>query len=86
MDNSFNVTYGDQLDWDLGDELSSRFFTAGVRSNWQTQEGLRQTGDLQANDNGTASVIIAEDKTFISTSKRCNHPEWGSLVLNPTLL
>ena len=24
--------------------------------------------DLQANDNGTASVIIAEDKTFISTS------------------
>ena len=49
VDNSFNVTYGDQLDWDLGDELSSGFLlTAGVRSNWQTR-GPRQTGDLQAN-------------------------------------
>ena len=31
-------------------------------------EGLRQTGDLQANSDGTASVIIAENKTFVSTS------------------
>jgi hypothetical protein len=69
VDNSFNVTFGDQLDWDLGNGLTSGFLlTAGVRSSWQTQDGLRQTGDLQANSDGTASVIKAEDKTFISTS------------------
>ena len=66
---SFNVTYGNQLDWDLGNDLSSGFLlTAGVKSSWQTQEGLRQTGDLQANSDGTVSVIKAEDKTFMSTS------------------
>tara|TARA_A100001234_G_scaffold162830_1_gene144147 strand:- start:266 stop:2866 length:2601 start_codon:yes stop_codon:yes gene_type:complete len=69
VDNSFNVTFGNQLDWDLGNGLTSGFLlTAGVRTNWQTQEGLRQTGDLQANSDGTASVIIAENKTFVSTS------------------
>ena len=43
-------------------------FTAGIRSSWDTQDGIRQTGTLQAQGDGTANVIISNDKTFMSTS------------------
>ena len=39
-----------------------------MKSDWQTQEGLRQTGDLQAQAGGGADVIIAENKQTKSTS------------------
>ena len=42
--------------------------TAGIRSSWDTQDGIRQTGTLQAQGDGTADVIISNDKTFMSTS------------------
>ena len=68
MDNSFNVTFGNQLDWDLGNGLTSGFYLLLELEPIAIGEGLRQTGDLQANSDGTASVIIAENKTFVSTS------------------
>ena len=43
-------------------------FTAGMRSSWDTQDGIRQTGTLQAQGDGTADVIVSNDKTFLSTS------------------
>ena len=74
LDSSFNFTYGDELDISLDDILgdpSATFgvmFTAGIRSSWDTQDGIRQTGTLQAQGDGTADVIISNDKTFMSTS------------------
>ena len=41
--------------------------TAGIRSSWDTQDGIRQTGTLQAQGDGTADVIISNDKTFMSS-------------------
>ena len=74
LDSSFNFTYGDELDISLDDILgdpSATFgimLTAGIRSSWDTQDGIRQTGTLQAQGDGTADVIISNDKTFMSTS------------------
>ena len=74
LDSSFNFTYGDELDISLDDILgdSSATFgimlTAGIRSSWDTQDGIRQTGTLQAQGDGTSDVIISNDKTFMSTS------------------
>ena len=74
LDSSFNFTYGNELDISideiLGDSSASfgLMFTAGVRSSWDTQDGVRQTGTLQAQGDGTANVIVSNDKTFMSTS------------------
>ena len=74
LDQSFNFTYGDELDISIDEILgdsSATFgvmFTAGMRSSWDTQDGIRQTGTLQAQDDGTANVIVSNDKTFLSTS------------------
>lgn len=74
LDSSFNFTYGDELDISLDDILgdpSATFgimLTAGIRSSWDTQDGIRQTGTLQAQGDGTSDVIISNDKTFMSTS------------------
>ena len=74
VNNSFNFTYGSELDWDLNSALgldsasAGVFFTLGMKSDWQTQEGLRQTGDLQAQAGGRAEVILAENKQTKSTS------------------
>jgi hypothetical protein len=74
MDNSFNFTYGDELDIGidevLGDDSASFgvLMTAGIRSSWETKEGVRQTGDIQCPGDGTSIVIKSNDKTFKSTS------------------
>ena len=74
VNNSANFTYGNELDWDLGsligmnDGKAGIFFTAGMKSDWQTQEGVRQTGDLQAKDGGGTDVIISENKQTRATS------------------
>ncbi|NCX42804.1 MAG: hypothetical protein EBX14_06390, partial [Proteobacteria bacterium] len=74
LDQSFNFTYGDELDISIDEILgdsSATFgvmFTAGMRSSWDTQDGIRQTGTLQAQGDGTANVIVSNDKTFLSTS------------------
>ena len=74
LDSSFNFTYGDELDISIDEILgdsSATFgvmFTAGMRSSWDTQDGIRQTGTLQAQGDGTADVIVSNDKTFLSTS------------------
>ena len=74
MDNSFNFTYGDELDIGideiLGDDSASIgvLMTAGIRSSWETKEGVRQTGDIQSQGDGTSIVIKSNDKTFKSTS------------------
>ena len=74
LDSSFNFTYGDELDISIDEILgdsSATFgvmFTAGMRSSWDTQDGIRQTGTLQAQGDGTANVIVSNDKTFLSTS------------------
>ncbi len=75
LDQSYSLTYGDSLDG-LGidkiiDDPSATMgfmFTAGLKSSWDTQEGIRQTGDLQNQGDGTVDVVVQNDKTFKSTS------------------
>ena len=74
LNSSFNFTYGNELDIAIDEVLgdsSATFgvmFTAGLRSSWEAQDGIRQTGTLQAQGDGTANVIVSNDKTFMSTS------------------
>ena len=74
LDSSFNITYGDEFDIGideiLGDDSATFGFmaTAGMRSSWDAQEGIRQTGTLQAQGDGTSNIIISNNKTFRSTS------------------
>ena len=42
--------------------------TAGMKSSWETQDGIRQTGDIQSQGDGTSVVIRSNDKTFKSTT------------------
>ncbi len=74
LDNSVSFTYGDELNIGIEDILDDEsatigvLLTAGVKSSWETQEGIRQTGDIQAQGDGTSIVIRGNDKTFKSTS------------------
>ena len=83
VNNSFNFTYGNELDWDINSALGLNsakagvFFTAGMKSDWETQEGLRQTGDLQAQSGGGAKVILAENKRTKSTSNDVSNYAMG---------
>ena len=76
LDSSFNFTYGNELDLESDDlpvpfdpSLKAGFmFTAGIKSSWDTQDGIRQTGTLQAQGDNSVDVIVSNDKTFLSTS------------------
>ena len=74
LDNSISFTYGDELDIGIDEILDNDsatigvLLTAGIKSSWETQEGIRQTGDIQGQGDGTSIVIRANDKTFKSTS------------------
>ena len=74
LDSSLNFTYGDEIDIGIDKILNNDsavfglMFTSGIRSSWDSQEGLRQTGTLQAQGDGTSSVIVSNNKTFRSTS------------------
>ncbi len=74
LDNSVSFTYGDELDIGIDEILDNDsatigvLLTAGIKSSWETQEGIRQTGDIQGQGDGTSIVIRANDKTFKSTS------------------
>ena len=75
LDQSYSLTYGDSLDGlgidEIIDDPSATMgfmFTAGLKSSWDTQEGIRQTGDLQNQGDGTVDVVVQNDKTFKSTS------------------
>ena len=67
------IKTNDTLGFEVGSRGSSAtfgvMFTAGMRSSWDTQEGIRQTGTLHAQGDGTADVIVSNDKTFTSTSR-----------------
>ena len=73
LDSSFNFTYGDELDISIDEILgdsSATFgvmFTAGMKSSWDTQDGIRQTGTLQAQVDDSVDIIVSNDKTFMST-------------------
>ena len=74
LDQSYSLTYGDSLDGlgigqIIGIPSATMGFmvTAGYKNSWNTQEGLRQTGDLQS-QGGTVNVIVKDNKTFRSTS------------------
>ena len=74
LDQSYSLTYGDSLDGlgigrIIGIPSATMGFmvTGGYKNSWDTQEGLRQTGDLQS-QGGTVNVIVKNNKTFRSTS------------------
>ncbi len=74
LDNSFNFTFGNELDIGIEDFLEDNsasvgmLFTAGMKSSWDTKDGIRQTGDIQSQGEGTSIVIRSNDKTFKSTT------------------
>ncbi len=74
LDNSFNFTFGNELDIGIEDFLEDNsasvgmLFTAGMKSSWDTKDGIRQTGDIQSQGDGTSIVIRSNDKTFKSTT------------------
>ena len=75
LDQSYSLTYGDTLDGLGIDKLINDpsatmgfMFTSGLKSSWDTQEGIRQTGDLQNQGDGTVDVVVQNDKTFRSTT------------------
>ena len=86
VDNSFNFTYGDEIPFNFGNpDLSmGLFLTTGVRSSWDTQKGKRQSGSLQANGDGTSSIVLAEDKTLYSTSNDVTTYAMGVLGFETT--
>ena len=74
LDESYSLTYGDSLDGLKIDQIINIpsatmgfMVTGGYKNSWDTQEGIRQTGDLQ-NVGGTVNVIVQNDKTFRSTT------------------
>ena len=74
LDQSYSLTYGDSLDGlgidqiiDIPSATMGFMVTGGYKNSWDTQEGIRQTGDLQ-NVGGTVNVIVQNDKTFRSTT------------------
>ena len=79
LDQSYSLTYGDSFDGSggifggigqtIGIPSATMGFmvTGGYKNSWDTQEGIRQTGDLQ-NVGGTVNVIVQNDKTFRSTT------------------
>ena len=86
LDSSVNLTFGNKLDTsnisDIFnvDNLSIGYIaTFGSRSSWDTKDGIRQTGDIQGQGDGTSTVIISNDKTFKSTSNDVT--TYGMLVL-----
>jgi len=86
LDSSVNLTFGNKLDTanisDIinVDNLSIGYIaTFGSRSSWDTKDGIRQTGDIQGQGDGTSTVIISNDKTFKSTSNDVT--TYGMLVL-----
>jgi hypothetical protein len=76
LDNSVSFTYGDELDIGIEEILDDEsatigvLLTAGVKSTGETQEGIRKTGDIQGQGDGTPIVIRGKDKTFKSTSNK----------------
>ncbi len=74
LDESYSFTYGDSLDGlgidqiiNIPSATMGFMVTGGYKNSWDTQEGIRQTGDLQ-NVGGTVNVIVQNDKTFKSTT------------------
>ena len=74
LDQSYSFTYGDNLDGlaidqiiDIPSATMGFMVTAGYKNSWDTQEGIRQTGDLQ-NQSGIVNVVVQNDKTFRSTT------------------
>ncbi len=74
LDESYSLTYGDSLDGlgidqiiNIPSATMGFMVTGGYKNSWDTQEGIRQTGDLQ-NVGGTVNVIVQNDKTFRSTT------------------
>ena len=74
LDQSYSLTYGDSLDGlgidqiiNIPSATMGFMVTGGYKNSWDTQEGIRQTGDLQ-NVGGTVNVIVQNDKTFRSTT------------------
>ena len=67
LDNSISFTYGDELDIGIDEILDNDsatigvLLTAGIKSSWETQEGIRQTGDIQGQGDGTSIVIRGND-------------------------
>ena len=75
LDQSYSFTYGDNLDGlaidqiiDIPSATMGFMVTAGYKNSWDTQEGIRQTGDLQNQGDGTVNVVVQNDKTFRSTT------------------
>ena len=52
--------------------------TGGYKNSWDTQEGIRQTGDLQ-NQSGDISVIVKDNKTFRSRTNDITAYEMAGL-------
>ncbi len=74
LDESYSLTYGDSLDGlgidqiiNIPSATMGFMVTGGYKNSWDTQEGIRQTGDLQS-QGGTVNVVVQNDKTFRSTT------------------
>ena len=74
LNSSFNFTYGNELDIAIDEVLgdsSATFgvmFTAGLRSSWKHKMVFVKLEHFRLEGDGTANVIVSNDKTFMSTS------------------
>ena len=74
LDESYSLTYGDSLDGlgidqiiNIPSATMGFMVTGGYKNSWDTQEGIRQTGDLQS-QGGIVNVVVQNNKTFRSTT------------------
>ncbi len=74
LDESYSLTYGDSLDGlgidqiiNIPSATMGFMVTGGYKNSWDTQEGIRQTGDLQSLG-GIVNVVVQNNKTFRSTT------------------
>ena len=86
LDSSANLTFGNQIDASNFEDIFNAsglsmgyIATFGIRNSWDHKEGIRQTGDIQGQGDGTSNVIISNDKTFRSTSNDVT--TYGMVVL-----
>ena len=74
LDESYSLSYGDSLDGlgidqiiNIPSATMGFMVTGGYKNSWDTQEGIRQTGDLQSLG-GIVNVVVQNNKTFRSTT------------------
>lgn len=70
VDVNFNFTFGDS--YDVGDGQLGFIASVGYRSDWQTKDGIQQTGQFGADAEGNTVLEVNEDFNFTSTQNDIN--------------